>query len=247
MLGTVQFAEDETNIGSAIPVTNDEATLTTALSTGGNHSITATYSGDSTYSESVSESFPPHRRRFHHERDEYDNFTDRPVRDVHNYHLRLRKFLNAHQLHLLAAELAGGSGLFRESQHDHGQWSSNPHGKHNSSARPRSSSCRRSAFRDCRQGRLWTARSIAGGPDALDSAQEGALARDIGARRSSHFGIRGRLRKQRRIRPGHADGCLRCHCDGNKRHRRATNSTHGHRPSDHPMTAITNESNQNNT
>jgi FtsP/CotA-like multicopper oxidase with cupredoxin domain len=54
MLGTVQFAEDGNAIGNPIPVSNGQAALTTALSAGGNHSITATYSGDATYSESVS-------------------------------------------------------------------------------------------------------------------------------------------------------------------------------------------------
>lgn len=54
MLGTLQFADGGNNIGSAIPITNGQAALTTAF-TGGNHSITATYSGDATYSESTSD------------------------------------------------------------------------------------------------------------------------------------------------------------------------------------------------
>jgi FtsP/CotA-like multicopper oxidase with cupredoxin domain len=54
MLGTVQFADNGTNIGSAIPVSNSQAVLTTTLAADGNNSITATYSGDSTYTESVS-------------------------------------------------------------------------------------------------------------------------------------------------------------------------------------------------
>jgi FtsP/CotA-like multicopper oxidase with cupredoxin domain len=55
MLGTVQFGEDGNNIGSAIPVSNGQATLTTTLPTGGNYSVTATYSGDATYNESISD------------------------------------------------------------------------------------------------------------------------------------------------------------------------------------------------
>ncbi len=55
MLGTVQFADRGTNIGSAMPVTNGQATLTTTLSADGSNSITATYSGDSTYDESISD------------------------------------------------------------------------------------------------------------------------------------------------------------------------------------------------
>ena len=54
MLGTVQFADSGANIGSAMPVANGQAALTTTF-TGGNHSITATYSGDATYNESISD------------------------------------------------------------------------------------------------------------------------------------------------------------------------------------------------
>ncbi len=55
LTGTVQFAEDGTNIGSAVPVSGGQAALATTLASSGNHYITAFYSGDSNYSESVSD------------------------------------------------------------------------------------------------------------------------------------------------------------------------------------------------
>ena len=54
LTGTVQFAEDGNLIGSAVPLTNGQATFTTTLSTSGNHSFTALYSGDVNYDQSSS-------------------------------------------------------------------------------------------------------------------------------------------------------------------------------------------------
>jgi FtsP/CotA-like multicopper oxidase with cupredoxin domain len=58
LTGTVQFAEDGTNLGSPVTISNGQATLTTAMTTTGNHTITALYSGDANYSSSVSAALP---------------------------------------------------------------------------------------------------------------------------------------------------------------------------------------------
>jgi FtsP/CotA-like multicopper oxidase with cupredoxin domain len=55
LTGTVQFALDGNNIASPVSVSNGQATLTTMLSTAGNHTVTALYSGDVNYDESVSD------------------------------------------------------------------------------------------------------------------------------------------------------------------------------------------------
>lgn len=54
LTGTVQFADGGSLIGSAVPVSNGQAVLTTALSTSGGHSFTALYSGDVNYDQSSS-------------------------------------------------------------------------------------------------------------------------------------------------------------------------------------------------
>ncbi len=54
LTGTVQFAEDGADIGSPVTVAGGQATLTTPLTAGGNHSFTALYSGDANYDESSS-------------------------------------------------------------------------------------------------------------------------------------------------------------------------------------------------
>jgi len=54
LTGTVQFSEDGDILGSPVPVSAGQATLTTMLTTSGNHTITALYSGDVNYSSSVS-------------------------------------------------------------------------------------------------------------------------------------------------------------------------------------------------
>jgi FtsP/CotA-like multicopper oxidase with cupredoxin domain len=55
--GTVQFAEDGTNVGATVMVSGGKASMTVPLQTSGSHTITAFYSGDSTYSESASNAF----------------------------------------------------------------------------------------------------------------------------------------------------------------------------------------------
>ena len=57
LTGTVQFAEDGTDIGSPVIVSGGQATLTTTLSSSGSHTFTALYSGDANYDESVSSAF----------------------------------------------------------------------------------------------------------------------------------------------------------------------------------------------
>jgi subtilase family serine protease len=52
--GTVQFAVDGTNTGSAVAVSSSQAVLQTSTLTVGSHSITAAYSGDTNYSTSTS-------------------------------------------------------------------------------------------------------------------------------------------------------------------------------------------------
>ena len=55
LTGTVQFSEDGNIIGSPVTVSGGQATLTTTMSTSGNHTVTALYSGDANYDESVSD------------------------------------------------------------------------------------------------------------------------------------------------------------------------------------------------
>jgi FtsP/CotA-like multicopper oxidase with cupredoxin domain len=55
LTGTVQFVEDGNVIANAVPVSGGQATFTTAMSTAGGHTITALYSGDVNYNESVSD------------------------------------------------------------------------------------------------------------------------------------------------------------------------------------------------
>lgn len=54
LTGTVQFADEGNLIGSAVPLSNGQAAFTTTLSTSGNHSFTALYSGDVNYDQSAS-------------------------------------------------------------------------------------------------------------------------------------------------------------------------------------------------
>jgi hypothetical protein len=54
LTGTVQFSEDGNIIGSPVSVSAGQAAITTTLTTSGNHTITALYSGDVNYSSSVS-------------------------------------------------------------------------------------------------------------------------------------------------------------------------------------------------
>jgi len=54
LTGTVQFAVDGISSGSAIAVANAQAAFTTVFATGGNHTITAIYSGDANYHTSTS-------------------------------------------------------------------------------------------------------------------------------------------------------------------------------------------------
>jgi FtsP/CotA-like multicopper oxidase with cupredoxin domain len=54
LTGTVQFALDGNNIGSPVSVSSGQATLATAMTASGNHTVTALYSGDANYSSSVS-------------------------------------------------------------------------------------------------------------------------------------------------------------------------------------------------
>jgi FtsP/CotA-like multicopper oxidase with cupredoxin domain len=52
--GPVQFAVDGADSGSPVAVSNGQATFTTVFATGGKHSITAAYSGDTNYQASTS-------------------------------------------------------------------------------------------------------------------------------------------------------------------------------------------------
>ena len=52
--GTVQFYDGTQTLGTAVPLTGSTATCTTSDLPGGNHSITAIYSGDSTFASSTS-------------------------------------------------------------------------------------------------------------------------------------------------------------------------------------------------
>ncbi|GAC79007.1 Ig-like domain (group 3) [Gordonia malaquae] len=52
--GTVRFQVDGTDVGSPVTVVNGEATLQHTFATGGNHTVTATYSGTDGYSGSIS-------------------------------------------------------------------------------------------------------------------------------------------------------------------------------------------------
>ena len=51
--GTVQFAVDGTNYGAPVSVTNGSAGIVDAALTNGNHTITATYSGDTNFGNSI--------------------------------------------------------------------------------------------------------------------------------------------------------------------------------------------------
>ncbi len=52
--GTVQFKDGSTNLGSAVTLSNGSAQFTTSTLTGGSHSITAVYSGDTNFITSTS-------------------------------------------------------------------------------------------------------------------------------------------------------------------------------------------------
>jgi FtsP/CotA-like multicopper oxidase with cupredoxin domain len=55
--GTVQFAVDGIEAGKPVPLSQGRAEFTTSFETGGIHQVTASYSGDHTYDESISRSF----------------------------------------------------------------------------------------------------------------------------------------------------------------------------------------------
>ena len=55
--GTIQFAVDGIEAGKPVTLSQGCAEFTTSFETGGIHEVTATYSGDHTYDESISRSF----------------------------------------------------------------------------------------------------------------------------------------------------------------------------------------------
>ena len=55
--GTIQFLDSGVALGNPVPVTGNSAGLTTTFATEGQHSITASYSGDNTYNGAVSAAF----------------------------------------------------------------------------------------------------------------------------------------------------------------------------------------------
>ncbi len=55
--GTIQFAVDGIEAGKPVALSEGRAEFTTSFDTGGIHEVTATYSGDRTYDESISHSF----------------------------------------------------------------------------------------------------------------------------------------------------------------------------------------------
>ncbi len=55
--GTVQFSVDGIEAGKPVPLSQGHAEFTTSFETGGFHEVTATYSGNHTYDESISRSF----------------------------------------------------------------------------------------------------------------------------------------------------------------------------------------------
>jgi hypothetical protein len=54
--GTVQFAVDGIEAGKPVEVSQGRAEFSTSFETGGMHEVTASYSGDHTYDESISRS-----------------------------------------------------------------------------------------------------------------------------------------------------------------------------------------------
>ena len=55
--GTIQFSVDGRDTGKPVPISEGKATLNTSFGEPGRHTITATYSGDTTYDQSASQAF----------------------------------------------------------------------------------------------------------------------------------------------------------------------------------------------
>jgi hypothetical protein len=55
--GTVQFVVDGIEAGKPVEISQGRAAFSTSFETGGIHEVTASYSGDHTYDESLSRSF----------------------------------------------------------------------------------------------------------------------------------------------------------------------------------------------